>query len=127
MARKDTCMSSLQTSTAARDCALTHAICAAILSRHVGKDAALTACERYGAKSLSFRALVASLGSAGGFLIPSTLDGAAVIYALRAHTVIRRHIPRENIIATPHGNVTLGRADTAATVGGIGVSQPLEL
>ena len=110
----------------ARDNPLVQAICASILARNVGKSAALFAAERYGAQSLSFRALAASTGAAGGFLIPAGL-GAEVIDTLRAHTVLRRHTPRENIIGMDHGDITLGRADTAATVGFIGESETADL
>ncbi len=119
---------SLQTSSA-RDCPLTQALCASILARSDAdqKSAALIALQRYGAGSLSFRALMASVGSTGGFLIPVGL-GAEVLDALRAHTVLRRHTPAENIISMARdGNISMGRSDTAATVGWIGESQTQDL
>jgi len=104
----------------ARDNPLVQAISAAICSRATGRSAALVAGERYGFGSLSTRALVASVGSSGGFLVPSELYAAEVIDALRAIAVVRKHVPAANFIPMPRGNISFGRANSIPAAGWIG-------
>ena len=98
---------------------LAQAASAYILSRTTGEAAAWIAAKRYGRNALSTRALEATLGSEGGFLIPSELS-SQVIDALRSVAVFRRHVTPANVLPMIHGNLTLGRADSSVTVGWIG-------
>lgn len=107
-------------STASRDCALTQAITASILSRGTGHHPARVAAERYGSESLSVRALLATEGGFGGYLVPSELYQAQVIAALTPLTIVRRHTPVQNILPLRHGNLTIGRVDAPPAVGFIG-------
>lgn len=95
-------------------------ITATAIGRGVGKSAALVCGERYGwnAELPSLRALMASID--GGGMIPIDLYGQAVIDALRPRSVVRKHVPLDNIVILRHGNMNIGRADTSANASWIG-------
>jgi len=76
----------------------------------------------YGSTAYSTRALQASIGSGGGFLIPIELSTEIIEY-LRPKTVVRRATPQSRQISIPRGNLTIGRQNTGATVGYIGEGQ----
>ena len=78
--------------------------------------------KRFGADAVSTRALQASLGSTGGYLIPIELS-SELIELLRPKTVVRRACPASRQISLPRGNLTIGRQNTGATVGYIGEGQ----
>jgi HK97 family phage major capsid protein len=77
---------------------------------------------RFGADSYSTRALQASLGATGGYLIPIELS-SELIELLRPKTVVRRACPSSRQISLPRGNLTIGRQNTGATVGYVGEGQ----
>jgi HK97 family phage major capsid protein len=102
--------------------ALAEWVLANAASRHVGVSgpAPLQICaERFGVDALSTRALLASIGSAGGYLVPQGLS-LEVISALRANAVVRRATPPENVIPMPRGNIRIGRETATATTRWIG-------
>jgi HK97 family phage major capsid protein len=103
---------------------LVEALTAIIVSKMSGIPAARIAIERYG-DTAAVRALLASVGSSGGDLIPVELYAEAVIDALRARTVVRKNTPAENIFPRPHGNLTIGRANSVASVAWIGEAQKI--
>jgi HK97 family phage major capsid protein len=105
----------------ARDNPLVQAITATILARKIDAHPARVAVERYG-DTPATRALVATIGSEGGFLIPSQLSSEVFVDALRPLSVIRRHVPAANFVEMPNGNLSFGRADSAPASGWIGES-----
>ncbi len=68
------------------------------------------------------RALQASVGSTGGFMIPVELS-TEIIEFLRPRTVVRKAMPAGREISLPRGNLTIGRQNTGATVGYVGEGQ----
>ena len=106
---------------AARDCALTQLITTKLLAHgEPRRYPARIAGDRYGYEAPIVRALLASVGAAGGFLVPSELYSAEIIDALVPLTCVRKHVPPANRIALPHGNMTIGRGDTAPAAGWVG-------
>ena len=85
----------------------------------LGVPAVRIAAERYGASALSTRALLASISSGGGALVPVDL-GAEIISSLKAIPVVRRNVPQKNSVSLPHGNLTIGRASSVPSAGFIG-------
>ena len=92
------------------------------IARRMGVSAAEVCAHRFGPKAYSTRALQASIGSGGGFLIPIELS-TEIIEFLRPKTVVRRATPQSRQISIPRGNLTIGRQNTGATVGYIGEGQ----
>jgi HK97 family phage major capsid protein len=101
---------------------LVQSLTALIMSKVSGIPAARIAIERFG-DTAAVRALLASTGSSGGDLVPTELYAAGIVDALRARTVIRKNTPPENILAMPSGNLTIGRANSVASVAWIGEGQ----
>jgi HK97 family phage major capsid protein len=102
-------------------------ITATAIGRSIGKRAALVCGERYGwdVNCVATRALLASVD--GGGLIPLDLYGKEIIDALRPRTVVRKHVPADNIVTMRHGNMQIGRANTSATVTWIGEDAATEI
>jgi HK97 family phage major capsid protein len=101
---------------------LVETITSLIIAKMAGIPAARVAIERFG-DTAAVRALVASTGSSGGDLVPVELYAAEIIDALRARTVVRKNTPAGNILAMPKGNLTVGRANSVASVAWIGEGQ----
>jgi HK97 family phage major capsid protein len=102
--------------------ALAEWVLATAASQHTGMGgpAPLQICaERFGVDALSTRALLASIGSAGGYLVPQGIS-LEVVDALRANAVVRRATPPENVIPLPSGNIRIGRESATATTKWIG-------
>jgi HK97 family phage major capsid protein len=102
---------------------LVKAICSQMLGAAQSKASSLACGERYGwgADNLPLlRALMTDTVGGGGTLIPIDLDTQTVVNGLTAATVIRRHVPKENFIFMPHGNMDFGRVDAPASAGIIG-------
>ena len=112
---------SMHQSISARDCALTQLITTKLLAHgEPGRYPARICGDRYGYGVPSVRAMLASVAAAGGLLIQNELYSAEIIDALRPLTVVRKHVPAANLIPLPHGNMTIGRADTAPAGGWVG-------
>ena len=92
------------------------------VARGVRSEAAKVCESRFGGSSISTRALNASIGSAGGFLIPQELSAELIDY-YRPRTVVRRACPASRQISLPRGNLTIGRQNSGALVGYIGEGQ----
>jgi HK97 family phage major capsid protein len=107
--------------------ALTQALTATILGRLRGVSPITIAADRYAPDAESTRALLASLGASGGFLVPSELSSDFFIDALRPLSVVRRHVPKANFISMPHGNISVGRADSAPATGWINEDAPQQM
>jgi HK97 family phage major capsid protein len=101
---------------------LVQTITSLIISKVSSIPAARIAIERYG-DTAAVRALLASTGAGGGDLIPTELYARGIIDALRARTVVRKNTPSENILEMPNGNLTVGRANSVASVAWQGESQ----
>jgi HK97 family phage major capsid protein len=97
-------------------------ILAVAAGKQQGRDAVAIAAERHGENSLTARALQASIGATGGYLIPTELS-SELIDLLRPRTAVRRMVPLRRQISIPRGNLTIGRQNTGATVGYIGEGQ----
>ena len=63
--------------------ALTQALTATILGRLRGVSPITIAADRYGPDARSTRALLASIGASGGFLVPAELSSEFFVDALR--------------------------------------------
>jgi HK97 family phage major capsid protein len=79
------------------------------------RDAVAISAERHGEGALVTRALQASIGSTGGYLIPNELS-SELIDLLRPRTTVRRMTPLKNQIQIPRGNLTMNRLDGGASV-----------
>lgn len=97
-------------------------VLAVAAAKRMGVSPVDVCARRFGADSYSTRALQASLGSTGGYLIPIELS-AELIELLRPKTVVRRACPASRQISLPRGNLTIGRQNTGATVGYVGEGQ----
>ena len=100
---------------------------AASLHKGMGGSSALTiACDRFGIDSPATRALLASVGSDGGFLIAEG-ELKIVVDALRPLAVVRRNTPAENVISMPRGNIRLGKETASAAVRWIGEGTQVDI
>jgi HK97 family phage major capsid protein len=106
--------------------AMVQALTATIMGRKLGIPPARLALERYG-DTPAARALVATIGSQGGFLIPSELSSEVFIDALRPLSIVRRHVPAANFLAMENGNLTIGRADSAPFSSWISEDSPQQM
>lgn len=97
-------------------------VLAVATAKRMGVSPVDVCAKRFGADSVSTRALQASLGSTGGYLIPIELS-SELIELLRPRTVVRRACPSSRQISLPRGNLTIGRQNTGATVGYVGEGQ----
>ncbi len=70
-------------------------------------------------RDMVVRAMQASIGSAGGYLIPTELS-AELIDLLRPRTVVRWATPASRQISIPRGNLRMGRINQGATLGYVG-------
>jgi hypothetical protein len=94
-------------------------ILAVAAGKKQGRDAVAISAERHGENAFVTRAMQASIGSTGGYLIPQELSDE-LIDLLRPRTTVRRMTPLKNQISIPRGNLTMNRQNTGATVGYIG-------
>jgi HK97 family phage major capsid protein len=90
---------------------------------HTGRPPVQICAERYGAASLSTRALIASLGSGGGYLVPEG-ESMKVIEALLPLTTVRKHTPPANVISMPEGNIRFAKETSAPSVQWLGEGAP---
>ena len=88
-------------------------------ARHTGRHPVTICCERFGVESLSTRALLASIGTGGGYLIPEGESGI-VIDALLPLTTVRKNTPATNVVSMPRGNIRIGKETGAPSVKWIG-------
>ena len=111
----------LQSQISGRSCPLTQLVTTKLLAHgDPGRYPARIAGDRYGYGAPIVRSLLASVGVSGGFLVPSELYSGEIIDALVPLTCVRKHVPPANRIALPHGNMTIGRGDTAPAAGWVG-------
>jgi HK97 family phage major capsid protein len=82
----------------------------------------IEAATRHSMGDIVVRALQASIGSAGGYMIPIELS-AELIDLLRPRTVVRKATPNSRQISIPRGNLTMGRINAGATIGYVGEGQ----
>jgi HK97 family phage major capsid protein len=94
-------------------------VLAVAAAKRTGRDAVAVANERHGENSLTARALQASIGATGGYLIPIELS-SELIDLLRPRTSVRRMTPLRRQIAIPRGNLSINRQNAGANVGYIG-------
>ena len=97
-------------------------VLAVAAAKRTGRDAVAVASERHGENSLTARALQASIGATGGYLIPVELSGE-IIDLLRPRTSVRRMTPLRRQISIPRGNMSINRQNAGANVGYIGEGQ----
>jgi len=91
-------------------------------ARRLGASPVDICARRFGADAVSTRALQASVGASGGYMIPIELS-SELIDLLRPRTVVRRATPASRQISIPRGNLTIGRQNSGATVGYVGEGQ----
>ncbi len=97
-------------------------ILAVAAGKQQNRDAIAIASERHGENSLTARALQASIGSTGGYLIPTELS-SELIDLLRPRTAVRRMVPLRRQISIPRGNLSINRQNAGANVGYMGEGQ----
>jgi HK97 family phage major capsid protein len=97
-------------------------VLAVAAAKRMGVSPVEVCAKRFGEGAVSTRALQASIGSTGGYLIPIELS-SELIELLRPRSVVRSAMPAGRVISLPRGNLTIGRQNTGATVGYIGEGQ----